>query len=113
MNAGFKIPTRIEAEPAAERRFDVRVYLNFVWRHWLFISAFVALALLLAVIYLVRATPRYTATTQVLLESAERAPTETGGADFYRFSDRLYVENQLAILASDSLLRRVVTKERL
>ena len=43
MNAGFKIPARIDAEPA-ERRFDLRVYLNFVWRHWMFIGAVVALA---------------------------------------------------------------------
>ena len=111
MNAGFKIPARIDAEPA-ERRFDLRVYLNFVWRHWMFIGAVVALALLVALIYLVRATPRYTATTQVLLERAEKAPTDTGSADF-SFNDRSFIENQLAILNSDPLLRRVVIKERL
>src|SRR5262245_50792652 len=104
MNAGFKLPTAIAAAPAS-LRFDARVYLNFVWRHWMFISAVVALALLMALIYLVRATPRYTATTRVLLEVAERAPTETGSID-YRFGDRSYIENQLAILASDQLLRR-------
>ena len=81
MNAGFKIPTRIDAEPA-ERRFDLRTYLNFVWRHWMFIGAVVALALLMALIYLVRATPLYTATTQVLLERAEKAPTDTGSTDY-------------------------------
>jgi polysaccharide biosynthesis transport protein len=112
MNAGFKIPTRIDVEPAA-RRFDPRAYLNFVWRHWMFIGAVVALALLMAMIYLVRATPRYTATTQVLLERAEKAPTDTGPGDFYSFNDRSFIENQLAILRSDSLLRRVVVKERL
>jgi uncharacterized protein involved in exopolysaccharide biosynthesis len=112
MNAGFKIPTKIVAETAGSR-FDLRVYLNFVWRHWMFIGAVVALALLMALIYLVRAIPRYTATTRVLLEAAERAPTDTGSTDLYRFNDRSYIENQLAILASDSMLRRVVLKERL
>jgi capsular exopolysaccharide synthesis family protein len=78
----------------------------------MFICAVVALALLMALIYLMRATPRYTAATQVLLE-AEKAPTESGVPDFYRINDRLYIDNQLAILTSDPLLRRVVIKERL
>ena len=111
MNVGFRIPTRAEIEPAA-RGFDVRVYLNFVWRHWMFIGSVAALALLIAVVYLVRATPSYTATTQVLLEEAEKAPTDTG-PQIYRFNDRSYIENQFAILRSDPLLRRVVIKERL
>jgi capsular exopolysaccharide synthesis family protein len=112
MNAGFKIPTRaIEVEPA-ERGFDPRVYLNFVWRHWMFIGAVAVLALLMAMLYLIRATPRYTAATQVLLENREKAPgldsTDNGGSNPYFF-----IEDQLAILQSDALLRRVVIKETL
>ena len=67
MNAGFQIPTRIETEPA-EGKFDLRKYINFVWRHWMFIGSVTALVFLIGVINLVRATPLYTATTQVLLE---------------------------------------------
>src|SRR5215203_4606637 len=100
MNAGFRLPTKPEIG-SAPRRFDVRVYLNFIWRHWLFISSVAALALLIGIIYLIRATPRFTATTQVLLEEAERAPTDTGAISF-RFQDRSYMENQFAILGSDS-----------
>ena len=37
MNVGFKIPSKVETEPA-ERMLDVRQYLNFVWRHWMFIA---------------------------------------------------------------------------
>src|SRR6266536_2942449 len=106
MNVGVRIPARADTEPAA-RAFDVRTYVNFVWRHWMFICAVIALALLMALIYLTRATPLYTATTQVLLEHAEKAPTDTGSTDFYRINDASYLDNQLAILASDSLLRRV------
>ena len=69
----FKLPT-VRDEPT-QRRFDLRRYLNFVWRHWMFIGAFVALALVVALIYLARATPLYTASTQVLLElQREKAP---------------------------------------
>ena len=112
MNAGFKIPTRIDAEPA-ERRFDPRVYLNFVWRHWMFIGAVVALALLMALIYLVRATPRYTATTQVLLERAEKAPTDTGRQTIPLQRSFVSSKTSWQSSRSDSLLRRVVIKERL
>jgi polysaccharide biosynthesis transport protein len=115
MNAGFRIPSRaVETEPA-ERRFDLRQYLNFVWRHWMFIVSVTALVFLIAVVYLARTTPLYTATTQVLLERAEKAPTDTGStaADFYSFTSRTFIENQLAIIKSDPLLQRVVIKERL
>ena len=111
MNVGFKIPTKIDAESAV-RGLDLRVYLNFVWRHWIFIGASTALAFVAAVIYIVRATPLYTATTEVLLEQRQKAP----GLDAIQVDGRgdySYVDNQLAILKSDSLLRRVVVKERL
>jgi polysaccharide biosynthesis transport protein len=83
-------------------------------RNWLFIVSITALALLVAVIYLVHATPLYTATTQVLLERPERAPgidANNGRGD--DSSSYAYVENEIAILQSESLLRRVVIKERL
>jgi capsular exopolysaccharide synthesis family protein len=108
---GFSVPTRIDTEPA-ERSFDLRQYLNFLWRHWMFIASVTALAFLIAVIYLARATPLYTASTQVLLEPPERAPTDTSSPD-YRFDGFSFIENQLAIIRSDPLMRRVVVKERL
>jgi succinoglycan biosynthesis transport protein ExoP len=112
MNVGFKIPTGVDNEPT-QRGFDIRKHLNFVWRHWMFIGAVVALSLLIGVIYLVRATPLYTATTQVLLERPQKSPTDTGATDVYAFRERSIMENQMAILRSEPLLRRVVIKERL
>jgi succinoglycan biosynthesis transport protein ExoP len=112
MNARFQIPTRIESEPA-ERRFDPWVYVNFVWRHWVFIAATAAVVLVVALIYLARATPLYTASTQVLLEmKGEKAPGDTS-SDGKIHEQATVIENQLAVLKSDSLLRRVVIKERL
>ena len=111
MNVGFRVPTRVDTEPA-ERGFDPRQYLNFIWRHWIFIASVTALAVLMAAIHLARAIPLYTATTQVLLERPEKAPTDTGSPD-YAFNDYSFIENQLAIIRSDPLLRRVVLKERL
>ena len=112
MNAGFKIPTTIDIEPV-QRMFDPRVYLNFVWRHWMFIIAATALALMMGTIYLVRATPQYTASTQILLDRRERAPGLEAVNDGRYYDQYSFMENQLAILKSDSLLRRVVIKEQL
>ena len=106
----LKFLPRFETEPA-ERKFDLRAYVNFVWRHWMLIGAVTAIALIVSVINLVRATPLYTASTQVLLER-EKAPGDTS-PDRYSYDDGAAIENQLAILRSDSLLRRVVIKERL
>jgi capsular exopolysaccharide synthesis family protein len=89
------------------------VYLNFLWRHWVFIAATAAVVLVVALIYLARATPLYTASTQVLLEmKGERAPGDTN-SDSSILEQASIIENQLAVLKSDSLLRRVVNKERL
>src|SRR6266567_3499382 len=114
MNVGFRIPVKLDSK-LPERTFDLREYLNFVWRHWMLIVSVTALGFVVAVAYLARAIPLYTATTQVLLEQREKAPgldavNDGGRIDTYSYS---YVENQLAILRSDSLLRRVVIKEQL
>jgi hypothetical protein len=79
---------RVETEPT-ERRFDLRQYLNFVWRHWMFIASVTALLFLIAVVYLARATPLYTATTQVL-SNALKAPTIR--STDYRFNDFSFIE---------------------
>jgi polysaccharide biosynthesis transport protein len=111
MNIGYRIPSKkIDAEPIPERTIDLRQYLNFFWRNWMFIASVTAFVFLVGLIYLVRASPLYTAATQVLLEQRERAPgldaiVNDGGISDY------YLENQLAILRSDSLLRRVAIKE--
>jgi capsular exopolysaccharide synthesis family protein len=112
MNVGFAFPGNVDAEPL-ERTLDLRQYLNFVWRNWMFIASVIAVALLIGVVNLVRAVPLYTASTQVLLERHEMAPGLDAGVSDRRFDDDSYLENQLAILGSDSMLRRVVLKERL
>ena len=111
MNIGYRIPSKkIDAEPS-ERTLDLRQYLNFVWRNWMFIASVTAFVLLVGLIYLVRATPLYTAATQVLLEQREKAPGLDAIVNDGGIGSDYYLENQLAILRSDSLLRRVAIKE--
>ena len=94
MNVGFKIPITLDAEPA-ERSIDLRTYLNFLWRHWMFIGAVAALALLVGFIYLARATPLYTATAEILLDPQRQ---KVAGADsaLSRSSVRLCVHGEPA-----------------
>src|SRR5215471_18399415 len=99
MNVGFRIPTNVDAEPI-ERTLDLRQYLNFVWRNWMFITSVTAVAFLIGLVVLVRAVPLYTASTQVLLEQHEKAPGLDGGVSDSRDDSNL--ENQLALLRSDS-----------
>jgi capsular exopolysaccharide synthesis family protein len=112
MNVGLRVPARVDAQPL-ERTLDPRQYLNFVWRNWIFIASATAFVFLIGVIDLIHATPLYTASTQVLLEQHERAPGLDASVNDSRVDYDSYIENQLAILRSDSLLRRVVLKERL
>src|SRR5215475_9406488 len=109
MNIGYRISTGVNAEPV-ERKIDLRQYLNFVWRNWMFVASVTAFALLVGLTYLLRATPLYTAATQVLFEQSEKIPGVDTALNDGRNSYS-YLENQLAILRSDPLLRRVAIKE--
>src|SRR5262245_4472183 len=108
MNVGFKAPVRLDAEQA-ERGLDVRGYVNFVWRNWMFIAAAVVLALLVGVVHLIRAIPTYTSTAQILLDPQRERGTGVGGelvnSQAYDYAT---LENQLSIISSDQLLQRVV-----
>jgi exopolysaccharide transport family protein len=98
--------------PTAERPFDPRHVLHFLWRRWKLIAAIAALTLLAGTISLLREVPRYTATTLVLLDPHRDKP---GGADGAPTIDLDFnvIESQIAIVQSAMLLRRVVEKERL
>jgi polysaccharide biosynthesis transport protein len=97
----------------AERRFDLREVLSFLWRQWKFIAAVVAIVGLVGIVSLMRQTPLYTATSQVLLDrQKEKAP----GAEAILTDvnlDFAMVESQMAVIRSSIFLRRVVEKENL
>ena len=81
----------------------------------MFIVSVTAFVFLIGVIYLVRATPLYTATTQVLLEQREKLQLQRIAVDRLLPHRRLFVHAKTSLQScrSDSLLRRVVIKERL
>ena len=110
---------RLEIEKASSTSaaegggFDLREVVNFLWRQWKLIGGVVALFVFLCALYLARATPVYTATAQLLLDPRkERA----AGQDVFMTEsmlDQMVVENQMMIIKSTALLRRVVEKLQL
>src|SRR6266852_9459909 len=106
-------PTGTLEASEAEHRFDLREAPSLLWRQWKLIAAGTAAVLLIGMVSLLRQTPLYTATSQVLLDrQREKAP----GAEAILTDvnlDFAMVESQMAIIRSSVFLRRVVEKENL
>src|SRR5579863_6903548 len=107
------IPGRLD-EGQVDQGFDLRETLSFIWRQWKFVGAITIVAFLIGTLLLLRETPLYTATNQVLLDRLRDRPPGGAvlGAD-YSDVDLAMVESQMAIIQSTVLLRRVVEKEHL
>jgi uncharacterized protein involved in exopolysaccharide biosynthesis len=109
-----RLSTNVALEAAeAAQRYDLREILNFIWRQWKFIAAIAAVCLLVGVVMLMRQTPLYTASAQVLLEPRKEKAV---GADAVLSDvalDLAMIESQMAIIRSTVFMRRVVEKERL
>jgi succinoglycan biosynthesis transport protein ExoP len=97
----------------SEPLFDLRQILSFVWRQWKFAAAITALVLVVGITLLVRQTPLYTATAQVLLEREREKAPGVEAILATRDPDVAMVEGEIAILRSSVFLHRVVQRERL
>ena len=97
-----------------EQGFDLRDTLSFIWRQWKFVGAITIVTFLVGMLFLLRETPLYTATSQVLLDRQREKPPGGGGAPQDEADlDNAMIESQMAIIKSTVLLRRVVEKDRL
>src|SRR5215471_4741594 len=106
-------PVKIFDANEVVQGFDLRQILSFVLRRWKFIASVVGVTLLVGIVSLLRQTPLYTATSQVLLDpQSEKTPGPNALRSDVNF-DLVTVENQMAIIRSTVFLRRVVEKERL
>ncbi len=83
-----------------EHGLDLREILSFVWRQWKFILGVTGVVLVIGIVSLLRQTPLYTATAQVLLDpQREKAPgTEAILSD--AGLDYAVIESQMAIIRS-------------
>src|SRR5580704_19173736 len=92
---------------------DLHEIVNFLWRRWKFIAGVTALAALAGMIFLARQTPVYTANARILLDSHQPRPFRQDQIPWDLSNDYSMIENQMAIIRSVALLRRVVERERL
>lgn len=99
--------------PEEETGFDIHEAINFLWRQWKFIGGITGIAILVATIYIVRQTPLYTATAQLLLDPRKEKAAGQDAILTDAVLDLPAVESQIAIIKSSSLLKRVVVRERL
>jgi len=86
--------------------------IYFLWRRWKFVLIVTAVALLGAQVWLIAQTPLFSASTQIILDPANEKLAGTDGASQSTI-DSLTLDNQIAIVKSTALLRRVVEKEHL
>lgn len=94
---------------ASAQSIDLHDVLNFLWREWLFILTILATAVAIGSVLLLRQTPLYTASTEILLDSRRERladPVQTDAV--YNIVE---VENQMEIIRSSALLRRIVERE--
>ena len=104
---------RLAVEETEEQQgFDLREALSFAWRQWKFIVSIVALALLVTAVYVLTATPRYTASAYILLD-AHPQKSPVAEVDERVALGIAELESQIAIIESMTFLRRVVQKTRL
>ncbi len=100
------------ASDAAED-FDLRKFLNFFWRKWRFIASVTAAVLCVAVLFLADATPRYTASAQLLLDPQRDETPGTEALVSALTLDQTTTDSQVTVMRSNVLLRRVVESQKL
>jgi uncharacterized protein involved in exopolysaccharide biosynthesis len=105
----------LRTDPAAET--SERLPLNFVdfyeivIRRWRLLFPAMAFALALALIYVVAAPTRYTASLSILVDPRERVPAGVEAQAMPQNPDPALVESQMRVLTSKAVLRRVVESE--
>ena len=94
----------------AVQGFDLHEAISFVWRQWKIIASIAGIALLIGVIVTLTQTPRYTATALVLLEPQRQTAPGPGSEQSTSELTDAIIDNQIAIIRSTALLKRVVER---
>ena len=95
--------------------FDFQRFLSIIWRDKATILWTTALSLLIAVLFVTLVPPRYTATTQILIDPTDLRAVANDLTPANQANDAavLQVESQVRVLTSDGVLRRVIKAESL
>jgi capsular exopolysaccharide synthesis family protein len=98
-------PTATAAEPT----IDLVEIFRLLWRQRLLVAGVLGAAIAIAILYLMIAPARYTASSMVLFDVRQSDPLQPP-APTNPATDSAYVDSQVEILQSESLARSVVTK---
>jgi uncharacterized protein involved in exopolysaccharide biosynthesis len=98
--------------PAGDRELELSLsdIVAFLWGYRLLISLCVAIAAMLAVLYVITATPIFTAKVQVLIESRLPQNFREYASESIATLDTPAVESQVAIILSEKIAEKVVKK---
>jgi exopolysaccharide transport family protein len=97
----------------ADPGFDLLAVIHFFWRQWKFIAAITSIVLLIAAVNLAMQVPRYTATSQVLLDPRKEKTTSADAVLADMSLDQASIASQMAIITSTVFLKRVVERQHL
>jgi len=108
---------QISRPPATEEddRIDLHQVVDFLVRRRLLIGIVAVVTMLLALAAAFLLTPRYTSTAVILLDQSSRMAlgAQVSGVEAGSLAANSTIENQISIIESINLLRRVVEKEGL
>lgn len=98
--------------PTGDRELELSLgdIVAFLWGYRLLISLCVAIAAMLAVLYVITATPIFTAQVQVLIESRLPQNFREYASESIATLDTPAVESQVAIILSEKIAEKVVKK---
>jgi polysaccharide biosynthesis transport protein len=99
-------------EPSADPRQMLQQFFYFLWRRWKFVLNVTAMILLVAEVWLATQTPLYSGSTQIIFDPTNEKLASADSTSQAAL-DSLTLDNQIAIVKSTALLRRVVEKEHL
>jgi capsular exopolysaccharide synthesis family protein len=109
-----RLPLDISEPTEAQRGFDLRGTLSFVWRQWKLIASITAVAVVVGTVYMLNETPLYTATSELLFDwQREKSPGSLDTVYTYPDYEVAAIEAQMAVIQSTVFLRRVVEREHL
>ena len=101
-------------EKTEEEKIDYRALFFKYLSHWKWFAVSVAVCVILALVYLYRATPIYNITASVLIEDDKKGGSITSDlstfADLGLINSTTSIDNEVEVLHSKSLIRSVISE---
>ena len=101
------------SQPPESLRLNFVDFYDIVVGRWRLLFPALAFSLAVALLYVIVAPTRYTASLSILVDPRERAPVGLEAQPYPQNPDLALVESQMRVLTSKAVLRRVVESEGL